>query len=117
MTGIADGLPGLIRMASDCGTQAISLLREMLSEALAMKWRTSTMAECVEFMRERESAGEWYDYRRITGFPPDCEESGTVEGVMFTDGTVVAVEAVQARPYSEVTPDPDYRPPEWYIYD
>lgn len=76
-----------------------------------MRWKTCTMAEALEFAQ-----GKTIDYDHDSNYYNyDVKPSDNAEVVYFTDRTAVASESSFSGPYSEVTPDIDIEPPDWWI--
>ncbi len=80
------------------------------------QWRKVTMREAVRFIRD--GGGVPTDGMPVwaASISIPYGERGPACVEWFDDGTAVACASDWTGPYSEVTPDVDARPPEWWIY-
>ncbi len=69
------------------------------------EWRQVTMRKAIEHAKQREID---------TSKPQPYSPCNAVE--WFTDGTAIKCESRWSGPISDVTPDIDADPPQWYIY-
>lgn len=80
------------------------------------QWRQVSMREAVIFIRDE--AGQPLDeppaWSRKAGLPDSNRGSPGVE--YFDNGVAVACASDWTGPYSEVTPEVDADPPQWFIY-
>lgn len=77
----------------------------------ALSWRSATMAEAIQHSQARDliNPDNPSAFMSIEGIP---EFAGVV---LFADGTGIACVSRWKGPYSEVTPDIDGEPPDWFI--
>ena len=72
-----------------------------------MIWKESSLKEALAFAATR-TISEHHPAKAYTDSPWDADVC------WFTDGCAVACRSDASGPYSEVTPDIDLQPPEWW---
>lgn len=77
-----------------------------------MKWRRVSMIEVLDFLLTQ--SGSYRARTHDDPFPSDSKCS-TGDGVVLSNGVVIVANSKWSGPYSEVTPDIDAEPPEFWI--
>lgn len=75
------------------------------------EWRKVSMSEAIRFIRDGHGQPVMHN-DRAQG--PEGVYDCAIE--TFDDGTAVACRSKWSGPYSELTPDVDAEPPDWWIY-
>lgn len=76
-----------------------------------MTWRQVTMVAALAHYKTRQIA-----VGATAPLPILPSGEAGREILRFSDGTALAVESRYAGPYSEVTPDVEMLPPDWWVY-
>lgn len=77
------------------------------------KWRRVSPKEAFEWCCSRTVTEEVIDYQIVTGAGWPYDEGS---GVVLSDGSMVVATSQWSGPLSEVTPDCDAMPPEFWIF-